>query len=278
MQFHFQNDKYVSPPGSLSQSLSHPAHGLGRSIEISIFNEHRYAFFFWNKWTQKLISEDRTNYPPSLVTLDLHQDLVYPTEEEMERLRELDLRSNKEIALYSWANLRDLNDTHILAAAYLSIIGDVYVNCLQTSFGATWEDEYLEDRYGNTHIIRKFKEYQDLENCLLESKENNVYFDIDLDFFTLINPLQPGGGSGNYTYLPDKTIKEMLHPTHPMMTWIFQRLHGITIATEPEHTGVLMESNRLLTLINKIRFKPSLFTRRPGKWGKETQWRHLRKK
>lgn len=62
------------------------------------------------------------------------------------------------------------------------------------------------------------------------------------------------------------------------MQWIFHRLHGITIATEPEHTGGLIESNRLLSLINNIWFKPSLFTKRPGKWDKETQWKHLRKK
>lgn len=277
MKLYFHNDEYVTPPGSLSQLLSHPYYGDRKSIEISIFNDHRYAFFFWNKWTQKLMNDDSINYPPSLVTLDWHQDLVYPTDGEKEWLKELDLSNNKDVALYSWANLRGLNDTHIMSAAYLNIIGDIYVHCRQGSFESDWKDEYITDRYGNVHTIKKFKEYQDLEQCLLASEENNVYFDIDLDFFTLNNPLQIGGRSGNYTYLSDQNIKEMLNSDNPLMQWIFQRLQGITIATEPEHTGGLLKSNKLLNLINNIWFKPSLFTSRPGKWDKETQWRHFRK-
>lgn len=49
MKLNFRNDKYVTPPGSLSQLLSHPYHGDRKIIEIEIFNDHRYAFFFWNK-------------------------------------------------------------------------------------------------------------------------------------------------------------------------------------------------------------------------------------
>lgn len=276
MKLHFHNDEYVTPPGSLSQLLSHPYYGDRTSIEVSIFNDHRYAFFFWNKWTQKLLNEDTIKYPPSLVTLDWHQDLVYPTHGEKEWLNELDLSNNKDVALYSWANLRSLNDTHILSAAYLNIIGDVYVHCRQGSFESDWEDEYIKDRYGNIHTIKKFKKYKDLENSLFSSEETNIYFDIDLDFFTLNNPLQPGGESGNYTYLSEKTIKEMLSYNNSLMNWIFQRLQGITIANEPEHTGGLLKSNRLLKVINNIWFEPSLFTSYPGKWDKETQWKHLK--
>jgi hypothetical protein len=224
------------------------------------------------------MNEDSINYPPSLITLDWHQDLVYPTDGEKEWLKELNLSNNKDVALYSWANLSNLNDTHILAAAYLNIIGDIYVRCRQGKFDRNWEGREFIDRYGNSHIIKKFKKYKDLESCLLQSKENNVYFDIDLDFFTLNNPLQVGGGSGNYTYLSDNSIKEMLNYDNPLIQWIFQRLQGITIATEPEHTGGLLKSNKLLNLINNIWFKPPLFTSRPGKWDKETQWKHLRKK
>lgn len=276
MDLHFRNDQYVTPPGSLSQLISHPYYGERKSIEISIFNDHKYAFFFWNKWTQKLMNDDSINYPPSLVTLDWHQDLVYPTKEEKEWLKELNLNNNKDVALYSWANLSHLNDTQIMSAAYLNIIGDIYVHCRQGKYDTNWKDKEFVDRYGNIHSIKKFKEYKDLEKCLLTCNENNVYFDIDLDYFTLNNPLQMGGGNGNYTYLPDKTIKEMFHYDNSLMQWIFQRLQGITIATEPEHTGGLLKSNKLLNLINNIWFKPSLFTSRPGEWDKETQWRHLR--
>lgn len=277
MKLHFNNDKYVIPPGSLNQLLSHPYYRNRKGIEISIFNDHRYAFFFWNKWTQKLLNEDSTNDPPILVTLDWHQDLAYPTDEEKEWLKKLDLKSNKDVALYSWANLSHLNDTHIMAAAYLNIIGDIYVHCRQGRFDRSWEDKEFIDRFGNIHIIKKFKEYQGLIDCLIASEKNSAYFDIDLDFFTLNNPLQVGGGSGGYTYLSEKIIREMLNYNHPLMEWIFQRLQGITIATEPEHTGGLLKSNKLLNLINDIWFQPSLFTSYPGKWDKGTQWRHLRK-
>ena len=277
MELHFHNDEYVTPPGSLSELLSHPHHGSYKTIEISIFNDHRYAFFFWNKWTQKLIGSDSINYPPSLVTLDWHQDLVYPTDEQKAWLKELDLNNNRDVALYSWANLGSQNDTHIMAAAYLNIIGDVYVHCRQATFESDWEDEYIEDKYGYRHTIKKFKEYKELENCLLAREEGNVYFDIDLDFFTLKNPLQMGRRDNSYTYLSNKVIKGMLNHDTPLMQWIFKRLQGITIATEPEHTGGLLKSNELLNLINEIWFNPSLFTSRPGQWDKETQWRHLRK-
>lgn len=276
MNLHFCNDKYVTPPGSLRQLISHPYYGSSKSIEISIFNDHRYAFFFWNKWTQELMNEHNINYPPCLVTLDWHQDLGYPTDDEKEWLKELDLSNNKDVALYSWANLSHLNDTHIMAAAYLNIIGDIYVRCRQRRSDRNWEDKEFIDRYGNVHKIKKFKVDQELENSLLSSDKSNVYFDIDLDFFTLNNPLQVGGGNGNYTYLSNKAIKEMLNHHHPLMQWIFKRLQGITIAMEPEHTGGLLKSNRLLNLINSIWFQPSLFTSHPGKWNKETQWRHLR--
>lgn len=276
MELHFYKDEYVTPPGSLTQLLSHPYYGDRKGIELSIFNDHRYAFFFWNKWTQKLKNKDGENFPPTLVTLDWHQDLVYPNIEEKKRLEELNLTNNKDVALYSWANLRSLNDTHILSAAYLNIIGNVYVHCRQGKFEDDWKDEYITDRYGNIHTIKKFKKYQDLEKCLLISEENNIYFDIDLDFFTLNNPLQIGERASNYTYLSKKTINEMLIYDNPLIQWIFQRLQGITIATEPEHTGGLLQSNKLLNIINDIWFTPSLFTSYPGEWERETQWKHLK--
>lgn len=88
MDLHFHKYEYVTPPGSLSQLLSHPYYGDRKSIGTSIFNDRRYAFFFWNKWTQKLMNEDSISYSPSLVThsLDWHQDLVCPTDGEKDCL------------------------------------------------------------------------------------------------------------------------------------------------------------------------------------------------
>jgi len=276
MKLHFRNDEYIAPPGSLTEILSHPYYKHSKSISLSIFNDHRYAFFFWNKWTQDMFKNNKANYPPSLVSLDWHQDLVYPTASEKNWLENLNLASNKDVALYCWANLSGLNDTHILSAAYLNLIGDIYVHCRQGKYDEDWKDEFITDRYNNIHTIKKFRMYEDIENCLLKSDEADVYFDIDLDFFTISNPLQIGNRGGKYTYLPEWEIKRMLSAENSLMKWLFERLQGITIALEPEHTGGLLKSQRLLGLIDKTWFKPSLFTSYPGKLEKRTQWRHLR--
>jgi hypothetical protein len=276
MKLRFDKPDDVVPPGSLTQYLDHP-HYSHLGIELSIFNDHRYAFYFWNKWTQHNVFEmDRINCPPDLITLDWHQDLRLPTTEEKRWLRNLDLTNNQDVALYSWANLGKWNDTHIMAAAYLNIIGDVYVHCRQGR-NKDWDDEYIKDKNGNIHTIKKFKKYDELESHLLSSDVVNVYFDIDLDFFTINNPLSWGQGGTAYTYLPNNTIKKMLGIERPLISWIFQRLWGITIALEPEFTGGLMKSQSYLNLIDQLYFSPSLFTKIPGHLSQSTQWKHLKK-
>lgn len=274
MESSLLDDCYILPPGTLKEILSHPYYSDQRTIELSIFNDHRYAFFFWNKWTREL---DLNEEPPCLVTLDWHQDLVFPDDQDKKWLSELNLSSNRDVAIFTWEKLRHLNDTHIMAAAYLNLVGDIFVQCRQGKFECDWDDEEFIDKYGNMHTIKKFKEYHELEQHLLGTNLEKVYFDIDLDFFTLNNPLQIGGGSGDYSYLSDKKIKQMLNQDAPLISWIFQRLQGLTIATEPEHTGGLLKSNKLLSLINKIWFDPSLFVSHPGNWDNNTQWKHLKK-
>ena len=41
----FRNPYYVAPPGSDKQILSHPGRENG-VVELAIFQEHRYAFFY----------------------------------------------------------------------------------------------------------------------------------------------------------------------------------------------------------------------------------------
>lgn len=266
---------HVTPPGCSTEILAHPNYPKQRSIELSVFNEHRYAFFYWSKWTQEHVFEnDRINHPPSLITLDWHQDLARPTTTEKKWLRKLNLSNNRDVALYSWANLGTLNDRHIMAAAYLNLIGDIYVHCRQGDDDC-WGDEYLKDRFGNLHTVRKFKQFEELEAHMLQSDVMNVYFDLDLDFFTIDNPLNVGQKKNSYTYVPDTQIREMLSINRPLIAWIFERLWGITIALEPEHSGGFLKSQRLFALIDQIYFKPSLFTKIPGNWEKSTRWRHL---
>ncbi len=255
----FENIKDVVPPGCNIQILDHP-HYPHIGLELSLFNDHRYAFYFWNRWTQKYgFEQDRITYAPSLVTLDWHQDLKPPTTNQKKLLRNLDLTNKAGVALYSWANLGEDNDTHIMAAAYLNIIGDVYVHCRQGS-NNEWKDEHIKDRYGNIHTIKKFKKFIDLESYLLNSGEQGVYFDIDLDFFTISNPLSWGQAGSSFTYLPDRKIREMLNPDRPLISWVLQRLWGFTIALEPEFTGGLLKSHKYLNILDQLYFKPSLFT------------------
>ncbi len=270
---YFRNDDYVTPPGSLTELLAHPFFSETDTVELSIFNDHRYAFFFWNKWTLKRKRGKQKTKPPCLVTLDWHQDLLWPNNTEKKWLDSLDTDSNKDVAYFAWANLNPLNDGHIMAATYLNLIGDVYVHCRQGTLESSWANKLFKDKYGNTHTVRKFKSFEALEECMLASKESKVYFDIDLDFFTLNNPYN--GVGKTFTYLTEVEIRNMLAKERPLIEWIFQRLQGFTIAIEPEHSGGFLKASRLLNLISKIYFKPALFSNYGDNWAKRTNWSHL---
>ncbi|MEQ3676212.1 MAG: hypothetical protein ABNH19_13575 [Dokdonia sp.] len=254
----FRNPHHIEPPGVLRQILSHPANDT-EVIELAVFQEHRYAFFYWNKWMQ----ENKSKIPPCLVSLDWHQDLCYPCETEREWLDKLDLTSDAEVAVFSWAKLAGNNDGHILCAAYLNLIGDIYVHCRQEMGPNTWQDEELIDTDGNKHTIKKFKTYEGLQDALLKSSESSVFFDIDLDFFSVNNGLSDG--SFEVTYLQEEEIRTMLDKDHLLISWIFERIKGFTIATEPEHCGGLLKSNKFLDLISDIYFNPELFAQK-CKW------------
>lgn len=248
----FRNPYHIEPPGVSRQILSHPINE-SEAIELSVFQEHRYAFFYWNKWMRK----NEVGNPPCLVSLDWHQDLCHPCETEKEWLNELDLTSDADVSVFSWAKLAGNNDGHILCAAYLNLIGDIYVHCRQAPFPDAWKDEELIDKYGNKHIIKKCKTYGALQDVLMATSETSVFFDIDLDFFSVKNGLSDG--SFEFTYLQEEQIRTMLDKDNPLVNWLFERLKGFTIATEPEHCGGLLKSNKFLDLISDIYFNPELF-------------------
>ncbi len=256
----FRNPYSIYPPGTSTQILSHP-HWDGGSIELGIFHEHRYAFFYWLKW----IRQRELAKPPCLVSLDWHQDLCFPDDIEEVWLNAIDVFDDGNIAEFSWAKLGGNNDNHILSAAYLNKLGNIYIHCKDPGSDLDFDDEELIDKYGSKHIIKKFKTYEALEAHLVKSEENAVFFDIDLDYFTIDNPIN---GEGNqFTYVEDELIYSMLSIESPLIAWIFKRIEGFTIATEPEHAGGLLASNRLLERINNIYFQPDIFTR-------ECDWKH----
>lgn len=252
-EIEFRNPYLIEPPGSLRQILSHPSRD-NDAVELALFNDHRYAFFYWNKW----VREKNLSNPPCLVSLDWHQDLCSPCETEKKWLEELDLSNDAEVSAFSWAKLAGNNDGQILSAAYLNLVGNIYVHCRQAPFSGCWEDEHLIDKFGNIHLIKKFQKFEELETFLLHSTEGRVFFDIDLDFFVLDSGLH--NSTFKFTYLKEEIIKEILHFERPLIKWIFNRLQGFTIATEPEHCGGLLKSNKFLEIINQLYFKPELFS------------------
>ncbi|MGF7230594.1 hypothetical protein [Arachidicoccus sp.] len=274
----FKNDKYVMPPGSLTDRLPHPFESSIRSVEVAIFFEHRYAFFFWAKWHRLLKEEEIIkDIPPTLVTLDWHQDLAFPTDQQKQWLDELDMESNTALSLFSWSSLSALNDEQIATAAYLNLIGDIYVHCRQ-GIRQEWEDMELIDKYGNVHQIKRFKTFESMEASLLSSTIDTVYFDIDLDFFVLGNPYSTGGATNpsKFSYLAESAITEILNFNRPLIQWILKRLCGFTIAIEPEHTGGLMRAMKYLKIIDSLYFKPSLLTYCGSNWKNNSNWKHLK--
>ena len=258
----FRNPHAIYPPNSQIEYLSHPSKQSGM-IELALFQEHRYAFFYWLKWTRK------SKIIPCLISYDWHQDLCYPCETEKKWLNKLDQSKNGDVALFCWAKLAENNDNHILSAAYLNLIGNIYVLCREGKYHSDWQDEQLVDKCGNIHIIKKFKSPEDLEEYLKTTHETNVYFDIDLDYFTFDNPYN--GVGKHFTYMKQKDILALLSPKNSLIKWIFDRICGFTIATEPEHSGGLIKSNKLLNTINSIYFKPEIFA-------KNCDWKHKKEK
>jgi hypothetical protein len=257
---------YIEPPGCLKDLLSSPC-GRG-TIELALFQEHRFAFFYWIKWTNKLENE-----VPSLVTYDWHQDLAPPYSDELEDLKNLDLADNGEVAFYTWAKLSHLNDVQIRAAILLNKIKDVYAICRQKC--SRDEIQIIKDFYGNEHKIMVFHSVDEFEQHIPNIVDNKLYFDIDLDYFTLSNPLSVGCPykKKDFTYVNKEKIIELLSPSNPTIKWIFEKLAGFTIATEPEFCGGLKKSNYFLQIIDSLYFSPSLFYSVPN--SKRTEWKHL---
>ena len=261
MGLKFRNSFYVTAPGSMSDTVSHPG-GRDESVEVAVFQSHRYAFFFWAQWTRKRAGHS----PPCLVSIDWHQDLCYPSDRQTEWLNALNIADDQEVAGFSWASLSSNNDDHILAAAYLNLIGDVYVLCRQRR---NWHDETLIDKDKNTHTIRKFDTPEALQAALMTSKADAVYLDVDLDYFAIKEGYNRKMKASDY--MPKSDIKALFDAGQPWMSWAYERLAGFTIATEPEYCGGLTKSNELLDTLTSILFKPGLFE-------KNCNWKHLRKR
>lgn len=114
-----ESNEHIRPPGSYYDIVAHPI-DRRRAIEVAIVQDHRFAFFYWLKWRNKQAGQRN---PPALISLDWHQDLAQPCDLECEWLSTLDTADYKAVGYFCWDKLHALNDGHILAAAYLNLIG-----------------------------------------------------------------------------------------------------------------------------------------------------------
>ncbi|MDB5012825.1 MAG: hypothetical protein JWQ25_1027 [Daejeonella sp.] len=256
---------FLEPPGCMREILVHPLY-RDSCIELALFQEHRFAFYYWLKWTNELAGEI-----PSLVSFDWHQDLSPPYQDELSELKKLDTKNKGEVGLYTWTKLSHNNDVQIRAALLLNKIKDIYVICRQDV--GRKPKEVITDFYGNEHTIRIFRDTNDFDAQLPKIQDQKIYLDIDLDYFTYGNPtsVKSPYSPRRYTYMKKSDVQILFSVQNPTIAWILKRMAGLTIATEPEFCGGLKKSNFYLKIIEELYFTPSLFYKQLQ--GDGTKWR-----
>jgi hypothetical protein len=247
-----------NPPGTFCNAIPHPA-GDNRTIEKAVIMEHRFAFVFWMKWHNMLQDEGLLQQPtPALITIDWHRDLAPPPDEQKYRLKKLEQSNISDISNYVWAQFDQTNDGHILCAAWLNLVGDII---LLKNTGGQMQDTFL-DVNGDEHAIFEFREYDRFEEFLLKREEQNIFFDIDLDYF--IHGKGSSSYSENFSRYSDDEIKQIIHPKNPVFRHILPYIDGITIALEPSYCGGISNSCKIMDVIHS-----QLFDER-------NNWKHLK--
>lgn len=246
------------PPGAHVEAVPDPSGKTDKSIELAIFKDHRFAFFFWVKWTRKMLSEGSVDAPPAVVTIDWHRDLAPPGEEERNRLESLDPGDLAEINRFVSLELDPHNDGHLLSAAWLNLVGDIY---LLKNYGVDQRSSYT-DRDDSEHAILEFRDAETLYSTLLKRNGGDpLYFDIDIDFFVK-NKVVPYQRDDVRLYR-DEAIEALIDPDGELMGYLFDTLAGMTIATEPRYCGGVRNANHMLRVILDRLFTATM------------QWRHL---
>ncbi len=111
------------------------------------------------------------------------------------------------------------------------------------------------------HAIHCYDSIESLVETVSSCDYPRVFFDIDLDYFTE-SPDSCGGGS-DVTLVAENDIRSVLNPANPLLSWVFPRMAGMTIATEPEFCGGMINSNHLLSIVSDSLFDPQLCSHRP---------------
>lgn len=245
------SDGDLDPPGTYRSIIDHPGK-RNAALEIGIVHEHRFAFWFWNQWQRGELPSP----PPDLVSIDWHKDLGF---EASESLAELNTNDDNEVALYAWTQLNSLNDCHILAAARLGIIGNVYVLCKQDD-----PEEMSFHTLNGTSTVRAFHDVTAFVDVIQRSE--SVILDIDLDYFTT----QSEYDDSNTIRVSRNNQIEMetlLAPSGEIISAVLPVLNGVTIAIEPEWCGGFARAHRLFACLNRILFDNTLLSN-SARWTK----------
>lgn len=246
-----------SPPGTFCRPVPHPG-GNDRTIEKAIIMEHRFAFVFWMKWCQTLREEFLLQQSaPTLLTIDWHRDLAPPTNEMKEQLTQIDQSNLSDASNFVWARFDQTNDGHILCAAWLNLIGDII---LLKNTGGQQQNSFTDMR-GENHTIFEFREYKELEKFLLQRDDQNIFFDIDLDYFI--------HGKGNRHYsedfsrYTDEEIRQVIDPENRIFQYLLPKIDGYTIAQEPGYCGGIRNSCHIMEVVDSQLFD------------EQDNWKHL---
>ena len=173
------------------------------------------------------------------------------------------LSPNPEVAKFIKTKLKELG--HPPSVSELAAIEEQAAKLDKDLFKGT-EDENFIDHWGNEHKIRCFDSKENLLNELLQNNINEIYFDIDLDYFTESN--DSCGGGEDLVLMDDQDILSLLNIDSEFMQWIFKRMEGMTIATEPKWCGGLINSNKIYKILDNTLFNNQLFS-------KKEKWKHL---
>lgn len=224
---------------------------------VGIIHEHRFAFYYWALYAH----ENRSHrLRPVLITLDSHDDVGVPSEVDVDDLDNLHIGNRTELGLFAWTRLRRLNDGHILPALYLNFFSDVYVlmnnDKDSDDFKFSHEEQQQNDQTGNVHTV---KFYQHVDQLLHDLPPDvPIFLDIDLDFFAIDNPTKDRLGSE--ILRPDDFIESFLSIDGPFFGPLLKRIVGLTIALEPKYCGGLLNSLRVLDILNRELFDGTLCT------------------
>ncbi|MDR8390353.1 UPF0489 family protein [Aliifodinibius sp. S!AR15-10] len=234
----------TTPFGAHSEMVAHPGGKSEREVELAIFKDHRYSFFYWLKWTRLLqesgqISESES---PTLVTIDWHRDLAPPSDSDKEALNSLNQQDLEEVRDFTVYQLDPHNDGHVLSAAWLNVIGDII---LLKNYGMEQKDHWT-DRDGHNHQIMEFTSIDTFQSEIT-ARDGPMYLDIDLDYF-IKNKVAPYQRTDVQIY-KDEEIESVIDPQNPLFQHILKYLEGITLASEPRYCGGIRNSNHILEVI-----------------------------